>query len=53
MGVFKTHFSAVATAVQEFGLDLQGLMVVLKKDGNRWSISANRAPKAHEFPPKP
>lgn len=43
----KTHFTAVATAVQEFGLDLQGLMVVLKKDGNRWSISANQAPKAH------
>lgn len=46
----KTHFTAVVTAVNEFGLDLQGLMVVLKKDGNRWSISANKAPKAHEVP---
>ena len=48
----KTHFSAVATAVQEFGLDLQGLMVVLKKDGNRWSISANKAPKTYEIAPQ-
>lgn len=43
----KTHFSTIVTQVQEFGSDLQGLMVVLKKDGNRWSISANNAPKAH------
>ena len=43
----KTHFSAVATAVNEFGIPLQGMMVVLKKDGNRWSISAMGAPKAH------
>lgn len=46
----KTQFQGVVTAVQEFGLELQGLMVVLKKDGNRWSISANKAPKAHEVP---
>ena len=43
----KTHFTTIVTQIQEFGSDLQGLMVVLKKDGNRWSISANNAPKAH------
>ena len=43
----KTHFSTIVTQIQEFGSELQGLMVVLKKDGNRWSISANNAPKAH------
>lgn len=43
----KTHFGSIVTQIQEFGSDLQGLMVVLKKDGNRWSITANNAPKAH------
>lgn len=44
----QTQFNAIATGVNEFGLSLQGMMVVLKKDGNRWTTNVNKPPKAHE-----
>ena len=37
--------NTIGTQVNEFGSDLKGLMIVAKKEGNRWNIQASAPPK--------
>jgi hypothetical protein len=37
--------SIIGTQVNEFGFTLKGLMIVVKKEGNRWNVQAAAAPK--------
>lgn len=37
--------NTISTQVNEFGNDLKGLLIVAKKEGNRWNIQASAPPK--------
>lgn len=40
----KTEYETIATQVNEFGHPLQGMMVVMTKPANRWTIAAQTPP---------